>query len=361
MKPVVIIPALNPDGKLVALVGNLKKYNLQTIIVNDGSGKEYENIFEILKSVFQCDVCVHAQNMGKGASLKTGIQFAAVHYPDGAGYVTADADGQHAAEDILRVADVLEKNPDKLVLGTRDFNGQNIPFKSKWGNRITSLAFLLSTSKRCADTQTGLRGIPARYTDICLAVPGNRYEYEMNLLLAMARKKIPFLYESIDTIYLDENKSSHFHPVKDSLIIYLNIFKFSLSSMLSAVADLSLFTVFAHWIFGTGPAGLLAATVTARCMSGGLNYTFNKFWVFGSKKRGTGEAIKYFTLFCCQMMASWLLVASLSTLPLNLTMIKMLVDVTLFFISYMIQKRYVFQSTGKEVRTADDKIFYKAA
>jgi glycosyltransferase involved in cell wall biosynthesis len=361
MKPVVIIPALNPDEKLIALVEDLKKYNLQTIIINDGSGKEYENIFETVKSGYQCDVCVHAQNMGKGAALKTGMQFAAMTYPDCAGYVTADADGQHSAEDILKMADILEKNPDKFILGTRNFNGDSIPFKSRWGNLITSLAFLLSTGKRCADTQTGLRGIPAMYTDICLAVPGSRYEYEMNLLLEMARKRITFVYEPIETIYLEDNKSSHFNPVKDSFIIYLNIFKFSLSSMISAVADLTMFTIFANLIFGTGAAGLLAATVAARCMSGGLNYTFNKFWVFESKKRGTGEAIKYFILFCCQMMASWLLVSSLSSLPLNLTVIKMIVDVTLFFISYIIQKRYIFQSNEKGAQTANDKVFFKAA
>lgn len=361
MKPIVIIPALNPDGKLITLVEDLKKMFLQIVIINDGSGPECAVIFDTLKFKYQCEVCVHPENMGKGGALKTGIQYAARRYPEACGYVTADADGQHAAEDILQVANALEKNPGNLVLGTRDFKEKNIPFKSRWGNRITSLIFLLSTGRRCADTQTGLRGIPRQFTEICLAVPGNRYEYEMNLLLAMQRKGIPLLCVPIATIYLEGNRSSHFNPVKDSIIIYLNILKYSLSSLISALTDLSLFTVFANLIFGTGYAGILAATVGARLISGGVNFSFNKYWVFQSKKRPAKEAFKYFCLFCCQMMTSWLLVSGLSSLPLNLTVIKVLVDSSLFFISYQIQKRYIFHSSQKGVQSTDEAIFYKAA
>lgn len=361
MKPIVIIPALNPNEKLITLVEDLKKMDLQVVIINDGSGQEYLNIFEILKSKYQCEVCMHTQNMGKGAALKTGIRYAALNYPEAYGYVTADADGQHTAEDILKVANSLEKNPDKFVLGTRDFNGKNIPFKSRWGNRITSFVFLLSTGKRCTDTQTGLRGIPRKFKEICFAVPGNRYEYEMNLLLEMGRKEIPFVYEPIATIYLEDNKSSHFNPVKDSIIIYLNILKYSISSLISAITDLSLFTVFAHFIFGTGSAGILAATAAARFISGGVNFTFNKYWVFQSKKYSANEAFKYFSLCCCQMMASWFLVSSLSSLPLNLIFIKILVDGTLFFISYQIQKKYIFRTRRKGVQSTDEGLLFKAA
>jgi glycosyltransferase involved in cell wall biosynthesis len=361
MKPIVIIPALNPDEKLITLVENLNKTNLKIVIVNDGSGPEYNNIFETLKSQLFCEVCVHPKNMGKGAALKTGMQYAALNYPEACGYVTADADGQHTAEDILKVANSLEKNPDKYVLGSRDFNEKSIPFKSRWGNRITSFVFLFSTGKRCDDTQTGLRGIPRKYTEICFAVPGNRYEYEMNLLLEMVRQGIPLVYEPIATIYLEGNQSSHFNPVKDSIIIYLNILKYSLSSLISALTDLSLFTVFANLIFGVGSAGILAATVLARLISGGVNYTCNKYWVFESKKHSVNEAFKYFCLFCCQMLASWFLVSSLSSLPLNLTFIKMLADGTLFFISYQIQKNYIFQTQKKGVQFANDEICRKAA
>ncbi len=342
MKPIVIIPALDPDEKLITLVERLVQMGLQTIVVDDGSKKECQKIFEALKAKEHCDLCIHPKNMGKGAALKTGIQYAAINYPRSCGYVTADADGQHTAEDIMKVANAVEQNQDSFILGTRDFKEKGIPFKSFWGNRITSFVYLLTTGKRCPDTQTGLRGIPTKFKAFCLSVPGDKYEYEMNLLLEMGRKQIPFVSVPIATIYLDKNTSSHFHPLKDSAIIYWNIIKYSLSSLFSAATDLSLFTVFVDLVFGTGSAGILAATVTARLLSGSVNFTVNKLWVFQSKRRSTEEVLKYFALFYCQMMMSSFLVSELSHLPLHLTFIKVIVDTTLFFVSYQIQKNFIF-------------------
>ena len=347
MKSVVIIPALNPDEKLIELVEELKQTDIRVVLINDGSEEKYDNVFKILKYKFRCQVCTHTKNMGKGVALKTGIRYASLKYPDCIGYITADADGQHSVADILKVSDALENNPDSLALGTRNFNESNIPFKSRWGNRITSFVFHLSTSQRCPDTQTGLRGIPQKLTETCLSIPGTRYEYEMNMLLEMGRNQIPFVYVPIATIYLADNQSSHFHAVKDSLCIYLNILKFSLSSLASALIDLSLFTVFINYLFGTGSVGTLAATVTARVMSGCVNYMINKHWVFQSKSNNTSEALQYLTLFCSQMMLSWVLVTSLSNLSVHLTVIKVLVDSTLFLISYQIQKNFIFHKKKK--------------
>ena len=305
MKPIIIIPALNPDAKLIRLVENLKRTDLQIVVINDGSNLEHIDIFEKLQSEYQCDICHHAKNKGKGAALKTGIQYAAINYSDCIGYVTADADGQHTPEDILKVVEALEQNPDSLILGTRNFRQKGIPFKSFYGNRITSFVYYLSTGKRCSDTQTGLRGIPRKQKALCISVPGDKYEYEMNMLLEMGRKSISFVNVPIETVYLDNNASSHFDPVKDSFLIYFNILKYSLSSLVSAVADLSLFTICANLVFGAGSVGILASTVTARLMSGLMNFSINKFWVFESKKHNANEILEYFALFFCQMMTSW--------------------------------------------------------
>src|SRR5665648_22329 len=190
MKPVVIIPAFNPDEKLIDLVEKLTKMEFQIIAVNDGSGQEYWHIFDTIKARYQCDLCNHSENMGKGAALKTGIQYADVNYPECSGYITADADGQHSPEDMLSVANSLEMNPDGLVLGTRNFSKNGIPLKSICGNRITSLVFFLSTGKKCRDTQTGLRGIPRKFTELSLSISGDKYEYEMNMLLIMGHMGI---------------------------------------------------------------------------------------------------------------------------------------------------------------------------
>lgn len=364
MRPIVIIPAYNPDEKLVTLVENFKKLDLQIVVVNDGSKQECMNIFETLKNQPDCEICSHPRNMGKGAALKTGIQYSAQNYPECWGYVTADADGQHATEDILKVVNTLEENPEHFILGTRDFSEKNIPFKSRWGNRITSFVFSLSTGKRYADTQTGLRGIPRKLTETCLSVRGNRYEYEMNLLLEIAHSETPLISVPIAVIYLEGNQSSHFQPVRDSARIYLNIFKhglkYSLTSLASSVIDLLLFTLSVKLIFGTGSAGILAATVIARLASGNANFLINKHWVFQSKNHKGQEAMKYLTLFCGQMMLSWAFVASLSSLPLPITLIKIGVDTSLFFISYQIQKKYIFNTKKKGLHAGDERIFHKA-
>jgi glycosyltransferase involved in cell wall biosynthesis len=358
MKPVIIIPALNPDEKLIKLVEKLKKSNLPVVIINDGSKDECNDIFDTLEAKFQCDIFTHMKNAGKGAAIKTGIRYVSVRYPESCGYVTADADGQHSAEDILKVAEALEKNQDSLVLGSRNFSEKNVPFKSRWGNRITSTVFLISAYKRCPDTQTGLRGIPRKFTNICLYVPGDRFEYEMNMLLEFARNKISFVHVPIATIYLENNKSSHFNPVKDSVRIYLNILKYSISSLGSAGIDIIAFTILINLIFGKTSAGIFAATAAARCMSGGVNFMLNKHWVFKSKNGHGVESMKYLTLFCCQMMMSWSFVTILSNLSQHLTIIKILVDTTLFFISYQIQKRYIFNKKRKGAGI-NEKVFIK--
>lgn len=349
MIPIVIIPAYNPDEKLLKLVLQLNELHMKVVIVDDGSKPECKQQMEVLAALHLADLCVHPQNRGKGAALKTGYTFAMQRYPDTTGFVTADADGQHSPTDIAKVAFALEKAPDTFILGVRNFNQVDVPFKSRWGNKITSFVFLLSTRKRCKDTQTGLRAIPRHLYEMCQSVPGERYEYEMNFLMAASRQQIAFTYVPIETIYLDENQSSHFHPVRDSIRIYMNIFKYSLSSISSTLLDLTVFTVLARVLGGWEATGLLIATVVARLLSGNLNFCLNRHWVFQSKNQSKEDAIRYFTLFVLQMFLSFTGVSLLRMLPIPITMVKAVVDTTLFFFSYTIQKKHIFHS--KEVRS----------
>lgn len=356
MNPVVIIPALNPDERLISLVGQLSKSGLPVVVVDDGSDQAHQVIFEILKSHQNCEILRHPANLGKGAALKSGLRHALEHCPGAPGFVTADADGQHSVEDIQKVASALPRHPDALILGTRDFSGADVPFNSRWGNRITTFVYALSTGRRCADTQTGLRGIPAALAPACLEVKGDRYEYEMNQLLWMGKSDVPLVPVPIRTIYLDENRSSHFHPLRDSAKIYFNILRFSLSSLLSATVDLGLFAVLASLVFGRSVEGLLLATVFARFLSGSLNFMINKHFVFQSGGAHSREARGYLVLFLGQMACSWILVSLLSMLPLPLILVKVLVDGTLFLISYRIQKKYIFQ--GKGARKPDEALSF---
>lgn len=356
MKPIVIIPAFNPDEKLISVIEDLYKTELKIVVVDDGSKNQSKHIFEQLKSRYNCDVCIHEINKGKGAALKTGIRHAAYNYPECIGYVTADADGQHSPIDIMKVASALLESPDSLILGTRNFCEKNVPFKSRWGNRITSFVFKMSIGQQCPDTQTGLRGIPKKYTKNCLSVHGDRFEYEMNMLLEFGKMEIPFSFIPISTIYLEKNKSSHFHPMRDSILIYLNILRYSLSSMASAAIDLSLFTLLIKLIFSSTFTGILASTIIARVISGYVNFSVNKHWVFESKNNHNTEMLKYTMLFCSQMLLSWLFVTIFSTMYAHITLIKIAVDSILFLFSYQIQKNFIFQNSRKD-NIEHEKVF----
>jgi len=214
-------------------------------VVNDGSNSECDYIFEALKEM-NCDVLTHSENLGKGAALKTAINYAIFAYPDSYGIVTADADGQHTAQDIFRVA---ERLTDNIVIGTRDFHNKKVPFKSKWGNKITTFVFWLKTGVNLCDTQTGLRAIPMRYAPIVLQARGNRFEYEMNMLLLLCKMNIPITAIPIETVYSDNNSATSFRAVRDSVRIYWDIIKFGSGFSLKKHIYAVLFTLFLTSVF----------------------------------------------------------------------------------------------------------------
>ncbi|TWT01879.1 bifunctional glycosyltransferase family 2/GtrA family protein [Planomicrobium sp. CPCC 101079] len=344
MKPVVIIPALNPDEKLLLLIKELTLYGFPVLIVNDGSKRRCDTIFQLISREYGCTVCSHSVNQGKGAAIKTAIAYVMENFPKAPGIITADADGQHTATDIRKVADSMVHHQESLILGVRDFTKKGIPLRSRIGNQLTSFVFRSAMGIRCMDTQTGLRGIPMNYLPACLTVTGDRYEYETNLLLEFAGKDVPVWQVPIQTIYLEHNRSSHFHPVKDSMRIYLNLLKYGLSSVLASLVDVTLFSVFSLFIFASFSHSLLIATVLARLFSGAVNFTLNKHWVFRSMQKTGSQAIRYGMLFTAQMALNWVLVVLLVQWSVPLLAAKILVNMALFFISYSVQKNKIFKS-----------------
>jgi putative flippase GtrA len=350
LESVVLIPSLNPDDKILELVRNLRELNINNIvIVNDGSCNSCLPVFDKLERDYNCTVISHEKNMGKGAALKTGIDAINKMGLEIAGYVTADADGQHSPNDIAHIAEVLNKNPSSLILGVRDFNKKNVPFKSRYGNKITSLIFLLTSGRRCSDTQTGLRGIPFSLTDELLKISGQRFEYETNMLIQLAKKKINFIEIPIETIYSDNNRESHFRPFRDSLLIYGQIVKFTCSSLLSAMIDLTLFTVFHITIFSQFNYKIIYSTIAARILSGIINYIINKKVVFKNDEKNLITFLRYAAMFFTRMALSSVSVHLLAGITnANETLFKIIVDTILFFFGFIIQKIFVFKPTDKQ-------------
>jgi len=340
---VIIIPAYQPDNKLNQLVNELLALHFQQIVViDDGSSVEHQPLFSAL-AARGCHVLHHAVNAGKGAAIKTGIRYASEQLSGFTGYVTCDADGQHPAPDILNVSIALDANPAALILGTRDFSQKNVPAKSRLGNRFSSFYFKATTGMTCLDTQTGLRGIPAAMTGLALAIPGNRYDYEMSFLLRVAKDGNKIMAVPITTVYLDDNISSHFRPFVDSVKIYIEPIKFALSSLLCAGVDLGLFTLLSTVLSDHIFKVVFIATVAARVVSGILNFLLNRMWSFRNKSPIQRQFLRYFALYLVQLGLSIAFVSLLAFLPIHLTVIKLFVDGLLFVGSFFIQKHWVFR------------------
>ena len=224
MRPVILIPAYKPNEKLIPLVTEISK-EFEVIVVNDGSGKGFEPIFDSLQGIPQVTVLKHAINLGKGEALKTGFNYFLNHAKDSVGLVTADADGQHLVKDIRHLCEQLEMTPHALHLGSRAFD-KSVPFRSQFGNILTRHIFKFLLGTQLQDTQTGLRGIPTSFLPTLLHTKSRGYDFELDMLVLARKNRIPILETPITTVYEDNNKSSHFNPIVDSVKIYYVFFRF---------------------------------------------------------------------------------------------------------------------------------------
>ncbi len=338
---VVLIPALNPGERLLTLVTALQDRNLNPmIIIDDGSDPAEQEFFEQAERC-GCRVVHHDSNQGKGAAIKTGIRTAMEIYGPGNAYLTVDADGQHLPEDVRKVADALQQHPDSLVMGSRDFSTGNVPWKSYWGNRLTKIFFRLTCGKSCPDTQTGLRGIPVRLEQLALTEEGSRYNYEMNFLMDAAGL-VPIVNVPIQTVY-EEDGGTHFRPFVDSVRVYSRFLRFISSSMVSFAVDYLMFLFLTLFLKMPQTQEIFLATILARITSGIVNFLLNRHFSFRSTKSVGGEVLRYGVVFVCQMMASAGLVSLVSWLILPRLVAKVIVDLCLFFLSFVVQKNWVFR------------------
>ena len=225
-KIVIVIPSLSPDNNLLVYVKELINNGFSKIvIVNDGSSKEYDPIFNKLDENKEVKLLVHPVNKGKGAALKTAFNYINSVKDGIKGILTVDADGQHLPKDCIKIAEEMLKSDKGLFLGCRDFNDPRVPWKSRFGNKLTAFLFKLLYKRVLNDTQTGLRGFLIKDLDLMLDIEGERYEYEMEQLIKASLNNIDFICIPINTVYIDNNASSHFRPLKDGLKIYKILFR----------------------------------------------------------------------------------------------------------------------------------------
>ena len=352
----VVLPSLDPDEKLIAVIDGLLEYGFTDIIlVNDGSKPENLHYFEDAAAQHpEIHLLHHEVNKGKGAALKNAFRYFLANRPEGYGVVTVDGDNQHHPEDTRACCEHMLKTG-HVVLGCRDFNQEDVPARSSFGNKTTSVIFKIFVGMTISDTQTGLRALPRNVLKILVDVYGDRFEYETNMLLAFKNHGIKFDEVKIRTVYIEENKSSHFRVIRDSWRIYklilAHFFRYTLSSLVSFVVDsgmVYLLTVLLRAILNDPLLGAVA-TVGARIVSSLLNFYMNKKLVFRTKVNTFKALIRYYALAIPQLIVQ----SALNTLIYSIfsigsdqpglrTMIHIVIMTILFIVSFTIQQRWVF-------------------
>lgn len=339
MKHIALIPAYKPSAFLPELLKQLNDLDFEIVLIDDGSGSKYEHIF------FECsryaEILYHVQNAGKGAALKTGLTYIVTHDPQDAVIVTVDADGQHKPDDVLAICKLAECNPNTLVLGSRKLNA-DVPLRSKFGNTVTRFVYRISTGRNVYDTQTGLRAFGTELISRLLQIPGDRYEYEMNVLLYCAREHIAILEHTIETVYLDDNASSHFDTVKDSIRIYKEILKFSASSFVGFLVDYTVYSLLL--LLG---CSLTLSNIVARIISASVNFSLNCKLVFKSNEALLKSLVKYTLLAVCILAGNTLVLNLLVNIyGVHRMFAKIMTEIVFFVLSWIVQRLVVFRKRG---------------
>ena len=341
---IALIPSYEPDEELLKVVNELLENSFKVVVVNDGSNITFNKILE------QLPVSVHylhyEMNMGKGFALKHGLQYIRSNFSEDSIIVTLDSDGQHKVSDAIKVCDLCEEKGG-LVLGSRHFD-KGTPFKSRFGNWMARTTFLLSTHHKIYDTQTGLRAFNYELISKMQLVKGNRYEYEMNVLLDAIRDGTIIREVKIETLYVNNNAGTHFSPFKDTMRIFKEVIKFSASSLIAFGIDYGAFALLTlinnpweHWV--------LMCVIIARVISASINFTINYHLVFKKKESLWMAFIKYAGLAVfilgCNLLLMWLLHEQAG---MNEYLAKIIVETTLFITSWIVQRLLVFRKISKK-------------
>ncbi len=353
---IMIIPAYRPPSDFPERVRNLLSLGfLSVIVVDDGSGEKYEKTFERVGIIQGAILLTHVKNRGKGCALKTAFKFCRNKYSEKYVFVTSDCDGQHTELDCMRVA-ISAMSSGEIVFGVRDFGDHNIPVRSRIGNRLSGFLYRQIYGSGLSDTQTGLRAFDYSHLSELCDIPGERFEYEMNVLTYFAKKGVFPREIHIRTVYnTPEGRkkpadNSNFRVVLDTFrvghALLGSLWAYFAVAALGAASDLTLFYLFVKYIFAslTPAVSLLMSTVSARLISSAINFFLNSKYVFGKSDRNALR--RYYVVWSARLAISYATVcfieAFVTSSPFAVSLMKGAVDFLIAIITCKLQFSWVF-------------------
>jgi glycosyltransferase involved in cell wall biosynthesis len=204
----VLIPSYNESKAIGSLIKGLKGKGLSVCVIDDGSTDQTGYIAEKEGAI----VIRHAENKGKGASLRDGFEYALKEGFDAV--LVMDGDGQHEAGDADSFLKKLDETDADIIIGNRMSDTSSMPLARHLTNKIMSFVISNICGHRIPDTQCGFRLIKRNVLEN-VKLKSSNFEIESELLLKAAKKGFRIESVPIKTIYADEN--SRINPFIDTL------------------------------------------------------------------------------------------------------------------------------------------------
>jgi glycosyltransferase involved in cell wall biosynthesis len=201
MKIFVVIPFCNEKKHLSSVLKSVSKYSLPIVVVDDGSkdgsGAEVKGL-----KIKDLTLLTHNVNLGKGAALKTGAEYA---FNKGADAVIfMDSDGQHLATDLPKFLEVLKSGKYGVVFGSRNL-GMGVPLVRYLGNKIASVFSAALFKVYVSDATCGFRALTRNgYEKIKWESEG--YGVEIEMVARVGKYNVKHLEVPVETVYLDDVK-----------------------------------------------------------------------------------------------------------------------------------------------------------
>jgi glycosyltransferase involved in cell wall biosynthesis len=207
----IIIPTYNNDHALDDVIRGVLQYTDDVIVVNDGSTDQTMSILARHPVIQKISIPV---NTGKGWALRQGFRHA---IEKGYRYaITIDSDGQHFPEDLPLFLDLVEKQPDSMILGARDMTREEVPGTSSFGHKFSIFWFKVETGITVLDVQTGYRLYPLNEISKIGWIVSKKYEYEVEILVRLAWRGVNVLSVPVKIYYAPrEIRVSHFRKFRD--------------------------------------------------------------------------------------------------------------------------------------------------
>ncbi|HJN05158.1 MAG TPA: DUF2062 domain-containing protein [Bacteroidales bacterium] len=206
----VIIPTYNNASTIENVIDGVLKYTNNIIVVDDGSTDDTMTILEKFKTI---DVITYEKNIGKGWAIRKGFEKA---LSQGFDYsITIDSDGQHFPDDIPLFINELDKNPDSLIIGSRNITADGMPSKNTFANKFSNFWYWAETNIKLPDTQSGFRLYPIKlYKNTKFFT--RKFEFEIEVLVRSAWSDISVIPIPIKVYYPPaEDRITHFRPIPD--------------------------------------------------------------------------------------------------------------------------------------------------